>query len=72
MKEKPAITTISFYRKSREGRASELQKNFEKISDKLERLHIENRALKFEKKETEMRLKMLESAKNITQDVILD
>lgn len=58
------MTISPLFSKSREGHTVELQKNFDKISDKLERLHIEHRALKFEKKETDKRLKMLEGERD--------
>jgi hypothetical protein len=45
-------------------RSNELQKDFDKISDKIERLSIEHRALKFERQDSEKRLKMLEAVKD--------
>ena len=51
-------------RKSRDNRTNELKKDLQKVSDKLERLSIEHRALKFEKNEAEKRLRRLEGVKD--------
>lgn len=63
-----SVTFSSIFSKSRDTQQSELQKNFDKIADKLERLSVEHRALKFEKRESEKRLRMLESDKEAKVD----
>jgi hypothetical protein len=58
------ISFTSICSKKNDGRSNMLQKDFDKITDKLERLSIEHRALKFERQDSEKRLKMLEAAKD--------
>lgn len=55
------LKVSSLIRKSHDDHTANLQKNYEITSEKLELLTIEFRALKFEKKETEMRIRMLEA-----------
>lgn len=56
------------HRKSRDNHSSQLEKSLEKISEKLERLSIEHRALKFEKKEADKRLRQLEAGKELKEN----
>lgn len=60
--------STSINRKCRDTKTSELQKNFDKITEKLERLSIEHRAMKFEKRDSEKRLKLLEIGKKESKD----
>lgn len=51
------------FSKTRDEETSELKSNFKRISDKLENLQVEHRALKFENRESEKRLRQMEAAK---------
>lgn len=51
------------FSKTRDEETSELKNNFKKISDKMENLQVEHRALKFENREAEKRLREMEAAK---------
>lgn len=54
---------IECCRKFREAHTTELQKKFETVNQEYEHLAIEHRALKFEKREADMRLTKLEDEK---------
>lgn len=57
------------FSKTRDEETSELKNNFKKISDKLENLQVEHRALKFENREAEKRLRQMEAAKETGSEV---
>lgn len=55
------LIVLLLSRKSRDDHTANLQKNYEIMSEKLERLTISYRALKSEKKNSDKRVRLLEA-----------